>query len=368
VRLSSLFVHNFKNIGELDLPQLSGVNIITGRNASGKTNTLQSIYFLSTLSTQFKTYQQAVRFGADFFSVKGGLESSGAQKSLEVRYGPGRDVKLKLNGNTVAKKSDYIGECRVVNFAFEDIDLVRGTPGERRRALNILISQVNRGYLKSLQKYTAVLAHKNKLLSEAFKKRPDAAVLEAFNEQLCESGAEVIKIRKEAAVFLSQAFDLAHKRISLGLESASLEYKCSFECVGDLKAAFAAKLKELLPAEIARGTTLIGPHKDDMLFKINGREAKYYASDGQQRTLVFSFKLAEYRYMQDAVKDDPVILLDDVFYELDADRKAAVLEFFRPMPQLFIVSLEADWVKKVFPDAASFRISGGALQDALQKE
>ena len=364
MRISSLFVHNFKNLGELNLTRLSGVNIITGRNASGKTNTLQSIYFLSTLSTQFKTYQQAVRFGADFFSVKGSLESSGSEKTLEVRYGPGRDVKLKLNGNSVIKKSDYIGESRVVNFAFEDIDLVRGTPAERRRALNILISQVNRGYLKSLQKYTAVLAQKNKLLSEAYKKKPDTAVLEAFNEQLCGAGAEVVQVRKESAVFLSGAFDLAHKRISLGLENASLEYKCSFACEGDLKAAFAEKLHELLPQEIARGTSLAGPHKDDLIFRINGRDAKYFASDGQQRTLVFSFKLAEYRYMQDAVKDDPVILLDDVFYELDAERKAAVLEFFRPMPQLFIVSLEEAWVKKVFPDARSFRINGGALQDA----
>jgi len=365
VRISSLFVHNFKNLGELNLTQLSGVNIITGRNASGKTNTLQSLYFLSTLSTQFKTYQQAVRFGADFFSVKAAVESSGSEKTLEVRYGPGRDVKLKVNGNVVAKKSDYIGESRVVNFAFEDIDLVRGSPGERRRALNILISQVNRGYLKSLQKYTAVLAQKNKLLSDAAGKKPDLALLETFNEQLCGAGAEVVQGRKDAAAFLTGAFDRAHRKISLGLEKASLEYKCSFDSSGDLKSAFGEKLKNLLPAEIARGASLVGPHKDDLIFLINGRDAKYYASDGQQRTLVFSFKLAEYRYMQEAVKDDPVILLDDVFYELDAERKAAVLEFFRPMPQLFIVSLEDEWVKKVFPDAKSFRISGGALTDAI---
>ena len=115
--------------------------------------------------------------------------------------------------------------------------------------------------------------------------------------------------------------------------------------------------------EAARGKSLAGPHRDDLTFLINGRDAKYFASDGQQRTLVFAFRLAEYQFIKEAVSDEPVILLDDVFYELDSQRKEAVLEFFRPMPQVFIVSLEGDWVNRMFPGAKIFRIKGGALEN-----
>ncbi len=182
--LSSLQVKNFKNLNSLSLPELERVNIITGRNGAGKTNTLQAIYFLSTLSVSFKSYLQAIRFGESFFSVGGELVSGGLKKPVEASFGGNKDLKLKINGNSVAKKSDYIGECRVVNFGFEDIDIVKGSPAERRRSLNILISQASRGYLKALQRYTAVLANKNKMLADAREGQIDRTLLPPLTNSL----------------------------------------------------------------------------------------------------------------------------------------------------------------------------------------
>jgi DNA replication and repair protein RecF len=365
MRLKFLQAKNFKNLSELNLPELSRVNIITGKNGAGKTNTLQSIYFLSTLSTNFRSYTQAIKFNEPFFSVKAGLESGGVTRTMEAVFGADRDLKLKLNDNPVARKSDYIGESRVVNFGFEDIDIVRGAPAERRRSLNILISQVNRAYLKALQKYTAVLANKNKMLATAPEGKVDTTLLEAYNDQLVKEGSEVVVMRKKALEFLGPVFSANYARISSGSETVKLVYKCSFEEAGGIEAAFRSKLQAVKKAEIARRTTLAGPHRDDVLFLIEGRDAKYYASDGQQRSMVFALRLSEYEYIKEETKDEPLILIDDVFYELDRERKEEVLSFFDRVPQLFIVSLDDDFVKKRFPEAKQIRIKDGALENEV---
>ena len=368
--LSSLQVKNFKNISSISLPELGRVNIITGRNGAGKTNLLQAIYFLSTLSVNFKSYLQAIKFGEAFFSVGGELISEDLKKSVEATFGGNKDLKLKLNGNSVAKKSDYIGECRVVNFGFEDIDVVKGSPMERRKSINILIAQSNRAYLKALQKYTAVLANKNKMLATAAdaKGSVDRTLLSAFNEQLVCEGAGVVAMRKKAVEFLLPHFKEKYKIISGEREEVELAYKCSFETDPSkgIEDAFREKLEVLEKAEIFRKTSLVGPHRDDLLFLINGKDSKYFASDGQQRSIVFSLRLAEYEYIKKETKDEPLILLDDVFYELDAERKGGVISFFRDMPQIFIVSLDDDFAfGNSFKKAKLIRIRDGMLENGL---
>ncbi|MEI7904003.1 MAG: DNA replication and repair protein RecF [Candidatus Firestonebacteria bacterium] len=364
--LSSLQVKNFKNLNSLSLPELERVNIITGRNGAGKTNTLQAIYFLSTLSVSFKSYLQAIRFGESFFSVGGELVSGGLKKPVEASFGGNKDLKLKINGNSVAKKSDYIGECRVVNFGFEDIDIVKGSPAERRRSLNILISQASRGYLKALQRYTAVLANKNKMLADAREGQIDRTLLAAFNEQLVREGSGVIAVRKKAVEFLLPVFRETYKKISAGREEVELLYKCSFETEKGIESSFREKLETLEKAEISRRTSLVGPHRDDLLFLINGREGKYFSSDGQQRSMVFSLRLAEYEYIKRETSDEPLILIDDVFYELDAERKDGVLSFFKEMPQIFIVSLADDFaLGNRFAKAKHIRIKDGMLENGV---
>ncbi len=179
-------------------------------------------------------------------------------------------------------------------------------------------------------------------------------------------GSGVIAVRKKAVEFLLPVFRETYKKISAGREEVELLYKCSFETEKGIESSFREKLETLEKAEISRRTSLVGPHRDDLLFLINGREGKYFSSDGQQRSMVFSLRLAEYEYIKRETSDEPLILIDDVFYELDAERKDGVLSFFKEMPQIFIVSLADDFaLGNRFAKAKHIRIKDGMLENGV---
>ena len=362
MEIKSISVKNFRNIKDAEVTGLKRVNLITGGNAQGKTNFLESIFYLSTLSSsRMKTLNDLITLKESYFSLRCKVERNGLSKTLEAFYGLGKDTSVRVNENPVSKKNEYIGELQIVKFSPEDIDLIKRSPVERRRNLNILISQMSRSYLSDLSRYHQVLAQKNKLLFQINEGRADRKLLLVWNAQLVETGTRIVKARLEAIDNLKGRLKDLQAKISGGREDISISYKCSFETAGDAAKNFEAKINALQEKEIIRKASLVGPHRDDVIFILNGQDAKYFSSEGQQRSIIINLKLSEYMLMKEKTGEEPVVLIDDIFFDLDETRRTAILSVFNGMAQVFLAGTEDKNFQKYFTDYALFKIEDGKV-------
>lgn len=366
MRLESILIKNFRNISEANLKDFKSVNVITGENAQGKTNLLESIYFLSTLSSYRlkKTYLNLIKLGEEFLSVKGEIEKNSIKKVLEVNFLNSKQTKAKVNDNAVLKKSDYVGELKTVNFSFEDIDIIKRAPIDRRKNLNLLISMASKAYLSDLQKYYQILSQKNKLLWQVNLKTSDEKNLSLWDEQLIEKGVSIIKKRLEVINILNNKIKIILKQISEGKEEAELKYKGSFEVKDEIEKDFKKRLQEARKDEILKKASLIGPHRDDMIFMVNGQDARYFCSEGQQKSVAISLKTAEYEFIKEETNDEPVVLLDDIFFDLDEGRRKIVLGIFSKITQIFIAGTKDKNFAKYFKEFKYISIKEGKIEDS----
>ncbi|MFH1823684.1 MAG: DNA replication/repair protein RecF [Candidatus Firestonebacteria bacterium] len=345
--LKSLEIKNFRNLSEVKLPDLNKINVITGENAQGKTNLLESIYFLATLtSNRISTYQDLIKYGENFFYLKAEVIKNNLKKFLEVNFLYPNKLRIKTNEKLVAKKSDYSGELKVVKFSLEDVDIIKREPVNRRRSLNILISQVDKVYLNSLHKYYHILSQKNKLLQQDIHQTQSQRNLNVWNEQLVKEGVNLIKTRIDVLNFLENHMANIQEHISEGKEKINLIYKSSFEIKNDMEKNFREKIEETKREESLKKISLIGPHRDDIVFLINGKDSKYFASSGQQRSIVISLKIAEHEFLKKDSNEEAIILLDDIFFELDERRRRYALDSFNKEGEIFMaLTSDKDWTK-----------------------
>lgn len=362
MELKSISVKNFRNIKDAAATGFKRANIVTGGNAQGKTNFLECIYYLSTLSSsRMKTLNDLVKTGETYFSLRCKVEKGGLSKTLEAFYGLEKETSVRINENPVSKKSEFIGELKTVKFSPEDIDLIKRSPVERRRNVNLLLSQISRPYLSDLSRYHQILSQKNKLLWQVSEQRADKKMLYVWNAQLVELGVKIVKARLEAIEALKERLKELQYKISGGKEEILLSYKCSFEVEGDLTKNFEEKIKALEEKEIIRKASLVGPHRDDIVFILNGKDAKYFSSEGQQRSIIINLKLAEYMLMKENTGEEPVVLIDDIFFDLDENRRTELLEVFNGMAQVFIAGTEDKNLTKYFPEHTLINIAEGTV-------
>ncbi|MFH1073756.1 MAG: DNA replication/repair protein RecF [Candidatus Firestonebacteria bacterium] len=362
MELRSLSVKNFRNIKDAEITGLKKANLVTGGNAQGKTNFLESIYYLSTLSSnRMKTLNDLISIGESYFSLRCKIEKGGLSKTLDVYYGFEKETAVRVNENPVPKKSEFIGELKAVKFSPEDIDLIKRAPVERRRNINLLLSQISRPYLSDLSRYHQVLAQKNKLLFQVGERGADKKLLSVWNAQLVETGARIVKARLEAINSLKDRLKALQLKISGGKEIIELSYKCSFDAEGDLAKNFEAKLQAMQEREIIRKASLVGPHRDDLVFILNGRDAKYFSSEGQQRSIIINLKLAEYMLIKEKSGEEPVVLIDDIFFDLDETRRSAILSVFNGMAQVFLAGTEDKNFEKYFSEYSLIKIGNGRM-------
>ncbi len=362
MEIRSISVKNFRNIKDAEINGLKRVNLITGGNAQGKTNFLEGIFYLSTLSSnRMKTLNDLIAIDEEYFSLRCRIEKNGLFKTLEAFYGLGKDTLVRVNENPVSKKNEYIGELQIVKFSPEDIDLIKRSPVERRRNLNILISQISRPYLSDLSRYHQVLSQKNKLLFQINEGRADKKMLPVWNTQLVETGTRIVKARLEALEDLKGRLKGLQAKISGGRENVEISYKCSFETAGDAAKNFEEKINVMQEKEIIRRASLVGPHRDDVIFMLNGRDAKYFSSEGQQRSIIINLKLAEYMLMKERTGEEPVVLIDDIFFDLDENRRTAILSVFNGMAQVFLAGTEDKNFTKYFSDYVLIKIEEGKV-------
>jgi DNA replication and repair protein RecF len=356
VHLAHLRLRDFRNYTRLDADFTSGFHLLLGGNAQGKTNILEAIYLLATLrSFRGVGGAQMVRHGQKGYFAGASVVSQGAH---EIKmYWSVNERNLALDSRPVRQLTDYLGTLRVVVFCTEDLQLVKGTARLRRRFLDLLLTQTHPAYLPLLQQYTQALRSRNALLKQ---RALDEAALDSFSHELVKLGGQLIQKRRELAPRLSPLVRLAYRRIASDAEELRLEYQSS------VKQDFAVELAQSRPRERAYRATLVGPHRDDVQLSLDDRPAAQFGSEGQKRTLAIALKIAQAEYLAGIHGSPPILLIDDVMGELDANRRAGfvpLLEHARKgRGQVFMTCTEENWPRELGATLQRWEVKAGTLR------
>jgi len=378
-----LQIANYRNYGRVDLKLDRGLNLFVGDNAQGKSNLLEAIYLLSTLrSSRASSDADLVRrdiLSSDFpvARLSCEVERSAGNLQLEVAIvgrstDPSHRAGKRVRVNGVPKRaSEAVGQMAAVLFTTTDIEVVAGPPLMRRRYLDMMISQVDRGYLRAMQRYAKVLQQRNSLLKRIQAREASSNELSFWDQELAHAGGVIMQARADALGHIVPQAAFQMDRLSDGLEEIDLTYKPALAGFTDVDAPideteWTARMLRALASvrarEIGSGATLVGPHRDDILVEIDSLPVDSFASRAQQRTAALSMRIAEASYLRRALGDDPVVLLDDVLSELDARRRRGVLEFFDSFQQTIVTAADPDRLREVMTRAAGrFVVSAGTI-------
>ncbi|KXT74269.1 DNA recombination and repair protein RecF [Streptococcus sp. DD10] len=358
--LDSLNIKHFRNYKNTTVNFNPELNIFLGRNAQGKTNILEAIYFLAlTRSHRTRTDKNLVHFEHDSLSVSGLLCRKSGKIPLEINLATKGRV-TKVNHLKQAKLSDYVGQMNVVLFAPEDLQLIKGAPVIRRKFIDMELGQIKPLYLSDLSNYNHVLKQRNTYLKNSDK--VDETFLSVLDEQLIDYGCRVILHRLDFIQKLEKVGKKKHYEISDQLEELSITYQSSVN-VGDkdhLADCFKLALEKNRSRDLFKRNTSVGPHRDDISFFINGIDASF-GSQGQHRSVVLSIKLAEIELMESITNETPILLLDDVMSELDNTRQLKLLETISQSIQTFITTTSLDHLQNLPENLSVFSIQNGQI-------
>lgn len=315
MRLTKLTVQQFRNYEDLTLSSFHPVNLFIGQNAQGKTNVLESIFTLA-LAKSHRTNKdkELIRWGETYARVLGEVEKKYGQIRLEIQLGS-KGKKAKISGIEQKKLSEYIGALNVVMFAPEDLNIVKGSPQQRRRFLDMEIGQISPNYLYYRANYNKIIEQRNQLLKKlSWSQSAANDVLDVLNQQLADLSAKILQKRCRFLRKLEEWANAIHRGITREEERLAITYVHSTpyeegmteeEAVSEILKAL-GKMKE---KEMERGSTLIGPHRDDLAFHVNDMDVQTYGSQGQQRTTALSLKLAEIELINEEAGEYPLLLL-----------------------------------------------------------
>jgi DNA replication and repair protein RecF len=381
---------------ELDIGP--GMLLFQGENGQGKSNLLEAIYLLaiakspkastdrelvrwqpvdgeiySRVAASVHRGNEPLRVQIDFRSVPNPPDDDvDPADEAHVRRGPeSLSVQKYLRVNGVPRRaSDLVGQVTAVMFSADDLELVYGSPTVRRRYLDILISQLDRQYLRTLQRYQRVVTQRNSLLKSIREGKSRAGEIEFWDDELAAEGKLIMAQRHRTIEKLSELSSPVHEELTGNGEALRLEYQPNVP-IGDdvsedsIEQYIRKAIQERRQREIAQAVTISGPHRDDLGILLNDMDVAAYASRGQARTVVLAMKLAEAGYLRERRHQEPILLLDDVFSELDASRRAHILDTVSRYEQSFITTADVDTIEKRFLTKMSrFVVSKGRVEKA----
>lgn len=376
MRVTSIQLENYRNYKNLSLEFSRDLIIFLGENAQGKTNLLESIYVLAmTRSHRTTTEKELIKWDEDYARLLSYVEKRTHSVNLEMAISK-KGKKTKVNHIEQKKLSDYIGELNVVLFAPEDLFLIKGAPQIRRRFVDMELGQIDPIYLHHLTTYQKILKQRNKYLKQlGFKGSKEGDdYLDVLSEQLANSGSKVIFSRYRFIEELEKWAHDIHQGITDGRELLKMKYTSSIS-VGEnmtqveIESIFLNELKESASKELHKQTTLFGPHRDDLLFYINGQDVQTYGSQGQQRTAALSLKLAEIELINSEIGEYPILLLDDVMSELDDERQIHLLKTIEGKVQTFVTTTTLKHLKnRLQSDPEIFMVTKGKVERKSEQE
>lgn len=366
--LQELQLRHFRNYPSADLELGPGINVLLGENAQGKTNLLEAIYVLAlTRSHRTANDHDLVNWEAKTAKVSGRVVKSVGSVPLELTFSR-QGKRAKVNHLEQARLSQYIGQLNVILFAPEDLAIVKGAPTVRRRFMDMEFGQMNPRYLYNLSQYRTLLKQRNRYLKDLqHKQNRDLLFLSVLSDQLAAYGAEIIAQRLRMLHKLEHWAQAIHAEISQQKEELTFHYATQVpeDQLTDpdtICAALTQLYKEHQDKELYRGTTLVGPHRDDLHFRVNGKNVQTFGSQGQQRTTALSVKLAEIDLMKEETGEYPVLLLDDVLSELDDARQTHLLKAIQDKVQTFITTTSLSGItRQLIKDPTIFHVANGTV-------
>lgn len=333
MKVNNLKLIGYRNYKELQLDFGENINIFIGKNAQGKTNILESVCYASCGSSyRSNNDSELIMWNKDGSLIEIGFQRLGVDNNLSFRLQRGKTRQIFYNGVRI-KHKDLIGVLNVVLFSPEDLFLIKGAPANRRRFLDMEISQASPAYFNDLSKYNRLLLQRNSQLKAIREKHIKKSMLEMWDQQLVDYASRIFKKRLEAIKKFNMLANLMQRRISGNEESLSINYQVKGnELPVDkleerYKMWYNNVLCDLTDEDIFRGSTSVGPHRDDISISVNGIDLKSFGSQGQQRTGVLSLKLSELEFIRSETGEYPILLLDDVMSELDESRRSQLLSF-----------------------------------------
>jgi len=340
--IDSLLIKGFRNYRHQYLHFHPRLNIIIGENAQGKSNLLESIYYLSvTRSFRTNRDQELAHWEDRFFYLKGCFVKNDFKNEVQINYNQNGQLKVLINNNPV-KRYDNLQQFPVVAFSPDDLQIIKEGPSIRRRFLNLEASRLSPVYFKELRAYQRVLQQRNQLLKDKYNHPRINNLLEPWDQSLIALGSSIIHYRLGMIGELEKEAHFFFDQMTNSRENLSLEYISSIEASEDpqlTKESFCRTLQAKRDQELKRGSTLIGPHLDDLKISINDYDTRMYSSQGQKRTAALALKMAEVSLFNQKHDECPIILLDDVFSEFDDERKSHLLDFLKTNTgQCFITS------------------------------
>jgi DNA replication and repair protein RecF len=338
--LRELQLENFRLFSQTEIAFSDDVNIITGKNGQGKTSVLESLYYTAlTKSFRTKNDKNVIRYNEDYFNISTSFISEDKQPfDLRVFYSAEDGKHVFRDNNKIPKFSEYIGTVPCVLLTPEDLRLTLGSPGERRRFLDILLSQVSPLYLDHLKNYRRTLMQRNALLAKSSYEDIHRE-LEIWNDKLVEHGSAIVLKRKTLADYLNDNLGKQYNRFTSAHEKITVSYHCMLTPSSEnLEQQFYDRLRRSYQIERQRSTTMVGPHRDDLEFFKEGKSFREYGSQGENKTLVIAIKLSEWEFLSLSSKKEPILLLDDIFGELDGYRINALVGVLNCIGQTFITT------------------------------
>lgn len=357
--ITRVTLNNYRNYGSLGLDLSPGLNVFTGENAQGKTNLLEAVYFTGVgRSMRTPRDKELIRWGDDMARIRADAVGRYGKSRVEIVIDKRENKRVAINGAPVKKLGELMGVIMVVLFSPDEIAIIKEAPGERRRFIDIALSQISRPYFYLLTRYNRILAQRNRLL----KAGSGADTLDVWDLQLADSGAKIIKTRKGFIARLNGLADRNHEYLTAGRERLTLRYESmDGETEDEIREKFLSELKRTREKDVFQGYTHVGAQTDDMAVLAGDLDIRKFGSQGQQRTAALSLKLAQLDLFYEETGEYPVLLLDDIFSELDETRRDKLTERLSGHQTIITCTNAQKGLKEVFDQAVFYRVENGSV-------
>lgn len=358
MEISSLSLFNFRNWLDGKIEFGKNINILVGDNAQGKTNVLEAIFFCAIGKSTRSRDKELVNFEKENSKITLFVQKKYGKTKIEIYLFKKQKKAVKINGIPISKIGQLMGELNCVFFSPDELKLVKETPEDRRRFLDIHLSQTDKNYFYLLGTYEKILNNRNKIIKNCKIQPQYMETLPIWNQKLAETASKIISKRLQFIQNLKPYAKKVHQILSDNKEDLCLEYSSNIDVSKDTKQHILDMLEKNLEKDISLGYTCCGPHRDDLKITLDGKDTKNFASQGQQRSCALSLKLAELELITQTTGEKPILLLDDVFSELDKSRRAKLLEFAQNY-QTIITCTDID---KINTNCKVIKIKNGNIQ------
>lgn len=358
LKINSLDLQNFRNYDFLNINFDDDTNIIYGDNAQGKTNILEAIYVAATTKSHRSSKdREMISFNEDESHIKAIIEKNGTNYRIDMHIKKNKSKGIAINGIPIKKASELFGIINIVFFSPEDLNIIKEGPAARRRFIDMELSQIDKIYLSDITNYNRILIQRNKLLKDLYFRDDIKDTLDVWDMQLEKYGKSIIERRKAFIKDLNEIINGIHYKLSGGKENLVIEYEPNVE-----SEEFEKQLKYSREKDLKTKVTNIGPHKDDICFKINENDVRKFGSQGQQRTSALSLKLSEIELVKNVIHDNPILLLDDVLSELDSKRQNYLLDSINDIQTIVTCTGVDDFISNRLKINKIYKVTEGKVE------